>query len=427
MGLGLKRHIFAAVQASALAFASAFGAVANEGFQTALAEAAAPLAQPTSAEPLRTRFVAAVEKNIEISVQALRDPPRVIVDMDQTRLQLPDLAAAAGKGLVTSFRAGQSAPGKTRIVIELNQPVVVEGATVTPAKTGGPYKLMIDMVAAKTALSRGLGKGLKTKPSGLGAGGLQPPMPRPAVPPRARAARTFKPVIVIDPGHGGHDTGAMKFGTVEKEVVLAFSKVLRDKLEKSGRYRVLMTRDDDVFIPLGERVSFAERHKANLFIAVHADYASTKARGATIYSLRSGVASALRRSAKGDVTSNILTPDEINAVKEASGDVKTVRDILADLATREVDVTQERTSVFAKSVIETMGASTTLREEPEQFASFRVLKTAQFPSVLIELAYVTNREDAANLKSDTWRDKVSDSILSAVGNYFSHELAQLPM
>ena len=192
-----------------------------------------------------------------------------------------------------------------------------------------------------------------------------------------------------------------------------------------------MTRDTDVFVELGKRVDFAEEHKANLFIAVHADYAggNSKARGATIYSLRENVANALQRSAKGEVSSAVLTKDEVDTMKKASidNDLSAVKSILADLAGREVDATQERTSVFTRSVIEYMGASTELRAKPDQQAAFRVLKTAQFPSVLIELAYVTNKQDAELLRSDTWRDKVSDSIMTAVENYFGNQIARLPM
>jgi N-acetylmuramoyl-L-alanine amidase len=223
----------------------------------------------------------------------------------------------------------------------------------------------------------------------------------------------------------------MKNGAVEKDVVLAFSKALKDKLEKTGRYKVMMTRDSDVFVELGERVSYAERHSANLFIAVHADYSgeNSKARGATIYSLRESVANSLQRSAKGEVSDNVLTKDEAEAVRKASldNDVSAVKTILADLAGREVSATKERTNVFTRSVIEYMGASTEMRSEPDQQAAFRVLKTAQFPSVLIELAYVTNKEDAQLLASDTWRDKVSDSIMTAVENYFGNQFARLPM
>ena len=111
---------------------------------------------------------------------------------------------------------------------------------------------------------------------GLGAVGLQPPIPRPAASPQARALGAFKPVIVLDPGHGGDDTGAEKNGTVEKDVVLAFSLMLRDKLNATGRYKVLMTRDTDVFVELHKRREFAEQHMASLFVAVHADYAQSE-------------------------------------------------------------------------------------------------------------------------------------------------------
>ena len=240
--------------------------------------------------------------------------------------------------------------------------------------------------------------------------------------------RTAKPVIVIDPGHGGKDSGAMKYGTVEKDVVLKFSLVLRDKLIRSGRYEVLMTRDDDTFVPLGERRDFAERHKAALFIAVHADYASTRASGATIYSLRERVANRLRSSAREEVTKSVLSDSMAQEIKQASaGDVSIVRQMLADLAERDVEATRNRTRIFTQAVIDTMSDATAMRQNPDKEAAYKVLKTAKVPSVLIELAYVSNRQDAARLRSDAWRDKVSDSIAAAVDNYFSHIITRVPL
>lgn len=423
MGLRLGRLAGAVLWASVVAIALGTGAAhAQDNFKTALAEPVQRPALAQPAEPVRTRFIATIEKPVEIDVKLLRDPNRVIIDMPDVKVALPNLEGEKGKGLVKSCRGGGSAPGRTRIVIEVNEPVIVEKAVIEKGRGERPALLKIDLVAAGAKV-RSLGrKALKAQPVGLGAAGLQPPMPRPAMRPKERMAKAFKPIIVIDPGHGGHDTGAKRNGTVEKEVVLAFGQTLRQKLEKTGRYKILMTRDSDEFIPLDERRAFAERHGAHLFIAIHADYASTKARGATIYSLRSGVADSLRRSAKGNLTS-----EELSRIATASGHTGVLRDVLSELAGRDVDVTQERTNVFARSVIETMGETTPMRQEPEQFAAFRVLKTAQFPSVLIELAYVTNQQDAANLKSESWRDKVADSILTAVGNYFSNDLSGLPM
>jgi N-acetylmuramoyl-L-alanine amidase len=381
----------------------------------------------------RTRFLIGLPKQVEFQVFSLSNPNRVIVDVAETALQLPPQPEEnIAVGLVSAFRAGMSAPGKSRVVIEVTRPVVVESAKVEPTKDGKGRRLALEIVPVDAA-SATQKKPLKAQPFGLGAATLasvelQPPLPVPAMRPDQLEARSFKPIIVIDPGHGGHDSGAEKNGTVEKDVVLAFSLKLKEKLEGTGRYKVIMTRDTDVFVELGERVAFAERHKANLFIAVHADYAdgNSSARGATIYSLRESVANALQRNAKGE---KVLSQDEVETVKKASvdGDLAAVKSILADLAGREVNATQERTSMFSRSVIEYMGASTELRAKPDQQAAFRVLKTAQFPSVLIELAYVTNKQDAELLKSDAWRDKVSESIMTAVENYFSNQLARLPM
>jgi N-acetylmuramoyl-L-alanine amidase len=434
---------------------------------------------------LRTRFLVGLPKSAKFAVFSLNHPNRVVVEVSETKLRLPEQPNGQAIGLIKSFRAGRSAADRSRIIIYVTEPVIVASAKIEKAEDGHGQQLRVDIVPfgppaepiaapaprpvhnlttaslgdmvanagdvvagagsvvagagnmvadAGNMVAKALGgsrdsNAMPAPAYSLGASGLQPPLPRPALSPEVLAERAFKPVIVIDPGHGGHDSGAIKNGAVEKDIVLAFSKILAAKLKATGRFKVLMTRDTDVFVPLGERVAFAERNNANLFIAVHCDYADTgpRANGATIYSLRDSTANSLRRSAKGELSSNLLSKDEVEAVKEASGDVNAVKSILADLAGREVDVTHDRTNAFAQTVIKTMGASTNMREEPDQQAGFRVLKTAQFPSVLIELAYVTNKHDAMNLMSDAWRDKVSDSILTAVDNYFSNQLAQLPM
>ena len=380
---------------------------------------------------LRTRFLVGLPKTAKFEVFSLNNPNRVVIEIADTNLRLPAQPVGSPVGLVKSFRAGLSAPSHSRIILEVTEPVIVSSAKFENARDGRSQELVVEIepfgpVTASITPPVTPTVMMSPPPYALGAAGLQPPSPRPAVSPQVMAQRAFKPVIVIDPGHGGHDSGAEKNGAVEKDIVLAFGKKLAEKLRATGRFKVFMTRDEDVFVPLGERVEFAEQHKANLFIAVHCDYADTgsAASGATIYSLRDSVADGLRRSAKGEVSSNLLSHDEIDA---ASGDADAVKSILSDLAGREVDVTRDRTSVFARTVIETMGASTAMRNDPDQQASFRVLKTAQFPSVLIELAYVTNKQDAINLQSDAWRDKVTNSILTAVDNYFSNQLAQLPM
>jgi N-acetylmuramoyl-L-alanine amidase len=377
---------------------------------------------------LRTRFVVGLPKRAEYDVFSLNNPNRVIVELGETRLRLPAQPKGKAVGLIKGFRAGLSAKDRSRIVIDVTEPVVVANAKIEKVEGGKGQILAIEIVPVGVVTKNARKKPFPKPTYSLGAIGLQPPLPRPAVHPDVRAEKAFKPIIVIDPGHGGHDTGAKKNGAVEKEITLAFGKLLAEKLKATGRYKVLMTRGTDVFVPLGDRVAYGERNKANLFISVHCDYASRRgANGATIYSLRESVAKRLRRSAKGKTSKTVLSTAEVETVKKASGDVDLVKGILADLAKREVEVTRDRTSVLARSVIAMMGASTNMRSDPDKQASFRVLKTAQFPSILIELAYVTNKKDAQNLQSKSWRDKVSASILTAVDGYFSNQLAQLPM
>lgn len=371
----------------------------------------------------RTRFVIALERKADFQVFSLQNPNRVIVDLPDVKVALPTMTGEEPVGLVKSFRGGLAAPGKMRVVIEVTDPVVVETARLEPAKDRRQQRLVLEIVPAGATHPSATASVMK---SGLSA--IQPPVPRPAMRPDARARRTWKPLIVLDPGHGGHDSGAIRNGTVEKDVVLAFGKTLRDKLNATGRYKVLMTRDSDKFIPLEERREFAEQHKAALFIAIHADYVTrSSVRGATIYSLREGVANELARSSREDEPDGLLTPKDLATVKAIGADAGAVRSILADLVHRETQATKERTGTFVKSVIEYMSQSTELKDSPDRSAAFAVLRTAQVPAVLIELAYVSNKQDAELLKSDKWRGKVADSITTAIDNYFSHQVARLPM
>jgi N-acetylmuramoyl-L-alanine amidase len=395
--------------------------------------AAAPRAG-APAEKTRTKFIIGLEHHVDFQVFALTNPNRVFVELPDVKLQLPPLPGDTPVGLVKTFRGGTSAPGKARVVIDVTGAVVVEKAVIEKSQDGRSSRLVIEIVSAG-AIEQGLPvKAEVRRPaplegaSALGASDLQPPMPKPAVSPTTRAASMYKPVIVIDPGHGGDDTGAQKNGAVEKDVVLAFSLKLRDKLNATGRYKVFLTRDTDTFIELNERREFAERHQAALFIAVHADYTGrATARGATIYSLRENVANELKRSAQGQVSESVLSAQELAAVQKVEADVGAIRAILSDLAKREVEATKDRTSVFARSVVSYMGETTNMMDNPDRSAAFVVLKSAKVPSVLIELGFVTNETDAELLKSDSWREKVSGSILTAIENYFSHQSVRLPM
>jgi len=418
-GVGLRAAVLSSAVAAAFAVAPPLQAQQLASTPTTL-----KIRPAAKIETTRTRFIINLERHVDFEVSALTHPNRVLVDLPEVKLVLPDALGDTPAGLIKSFRHGMSAPGKSRVIIDVTGPFVVERSDIEKGPDGKSARLTIDIVSASEATAAiEASAAMRAGALGLGATGLQPPVPKPAVSPQVRAAGSYKPVIVIDPGHGGDDSGATRFGTVEKNVVLSFSLKLREKLNATGRYKVVMTRDTDTFIPLEERREFAERHQAALFMAIHADYtARASARGATIYSLRPQMADTLRRSAQGGLDEGVLSGKEVALVKQANGDVGAVRGILTDLARHEVDLNRERTSVFVRSVINFMGGSTNLMDNPDRGAAFVVLKTAKVPSVLIELGYITNTEDAQQLKSDKWRDKVSGSIVTAVDSYFN----QLP-
>ena len=376
----------------------------------------------------RTRFVIALERETTFQVSSLSLPNRVVIDLPDVRIGLPAQPGAGSVGLVSGFRGGLAAPGKLRVVIDVTDPVIVEKAVIERDAAGQAPRLVLDIVPVDPAKPGVVKAFANAKLGSAGLTSVQPPVPRPAQKPTDRAARAFKPVIVLDPGHGGQDSGAQRNGAIEKDVVLAFSLVLRDRLKATGRYNVMMTRENDTFVELDDRRDFAERHKASLFMAIHADYAGSNASGATIYSLRDNVANELKRSAAGEVAQNVLSDGDAQAIKRTEvADTNIVRSFLADLAQREVAVTHERTNVLARSMVEFMGGATAMMSNPDRSATYRVLMTAKVPSLLVELAYVTNKQDAANLKSEAWRKKVADSIVTAIDNYFTHQVARLPM
>ncbi len=387
-----------------------------------------------------TRFKILVPKKVDFTVQAYRATiNRVVVKIPATGLVLPKARKKQRAGdLIKSFRGGTSAPGQSRVDIRVTEPVIVKKQEIRKSSTGKAYEIVLELVPASTLSTKvlaGTSGPFRVPIASLGAGRInppiQPPMPAPAVRPSSLMAKAYKPVVVIDPGHGGRDSGAIKHGTVEKNVVLAFSKELRRQLRAAGNYKVLMTRETDRFVTLSNRRRFAERHNAQLFIAVHADYANrTSANGATIYSLRGRVASRLRRRAKTKTASKALTRKELGYVRQirrmkhlrrVSNEARAVQSFLTDLAARDVDTTHRRTNLFSKTVIKTMGSTTRLRGKPHRTAAFHVLKTAKVPSVLIELAYVSNRRDAKRLKSRAWRRKVAASIRQAIDNYFAKD------
>ena len=362
----------------------------------------------------RTRFIADLSKKVDVHVFALGNPYRVIVDAADVSFQMPPGLGKEQRGLVTAYRYGLFAPGKSRIVIDVSGPFLIDKSFVLEARDDQPARLVIDLVPTDEATFLAKLRDVKR------ASAESTVMPLPEPPSRPADA---KPVIVLDPGHGGVDPGtSSKSGVTEKEVVLKFAKRLKEKLAATGRYEIHLTRDDDTFLPLKERVAIAQKKGAGLFLSIHADYFPTKiddARGATIYTLSEQASDEEARA----LAAKENFSDAIAGVELPSDSDELVANILIDLAQRE---TQNRSVVFARSIVGELAGKNTLHTKRLRSAGFRVLKAPDVPSVLLELGFLSNADDEKQLTSAAWRDRMTDSVTAAINGYFEKRIARSP-
>jgi N-acetylmuramoyl-L-alanine amidase len=361
----------------------------------------------------QTRFVLDLSSKIGLRAFTLADPYRVVVDIPQVTFQLPSKAGEAGRGLVKAFRFGLVMQGGSRIVIDLKKPVRIEKAFVIEPADGQPARLVLDLSATdRDNFMRTLAMENRNL--------------RPATPPagevRTRPSDDSRPIVVIDPGHGGIDQGTKAAsGELEKTIVLEYALLLRDRIEKTGKYRVVMTRTDDTFVPLADRVRIARQQQAALFISIHADALAKgegEARGATIYTLSDNATdSEAARLAEAENRADVI------AGVDLASEPDDIADILIDLAQRE---TKAFSVQFARTLAGELKAVARLHKHPLKSAGFRVLKAPDVPSVLLELGYVSSKDDLQQLVSDSWRSKTAESIVQAVNTYFNKRIAGRP-
>lgn len=363
----------------------------------------------------RTRFIADLSKKVDVHVFALGNPYRVIVDALDVNFQMPDGLGKEKRGLVTAYRYGLFAPGKSRIVIDVSGPFLIDKAFVLEPRDDQPARLVVDLVPTdeKTFLAK-LKEAKPPEPQSVGL----------AVPPQAPVRPAdAKPVVVLDPGHGGIDPGTSSAtGVTEKEVVLTFARTLKAKLDAAGRYEVYLTRDNDTFLPLRERVEFAQKKGAGLFLSIHADYFPKQvdnAKGATVYTLSEEASDGEAR----ELAAKENFSDALAGIELPSDSDEVVADILIDLAQRE---TQNRSSVFARSIVGELAGKAALHTKRLRSAGFRVLKAPDVPSVLLELGFLSNPDDEKRLTSDAWRDRVADGMVEAIDTYFAKRVARVP-
>ncbi len=379
----------------------------------------------------QTRFILDLDKTIQFRAFPLADPYRVVVDIPQVTFQLAAGTGSAGRGLVKAFRYGLVMPGGSRIVFDLTGPAKIANSYVLEAANGQPPRLVLEFEEVdRTAFVQSLAPEnrpeLRPAIAEAKAAVVSTEVARASM--EAGRASTeagrlaqvldTRPLIVLDPGHGGIDNGTQAAGEMEKNLVLGFGLALRDRIEKSGKYRVVMTRTDDTFIPLNDRVKVARNASAALFVSIHADALPRRegdAQGATIYTL-SDKASDAEAERLADAENKSDAIGGVNFTDEPTE----VADILIDLAQRETRTFSNR---FARLLMGEMKTTARMHKHPLKSAGFRVLKAPDVPSVLVELGYVSNKGDLEHLVSENWRTKTVGSMAQAIDAFFGKRLA----
>jgi len=394
-------NVFSLAALFALAIAPAGAQGVSESGKAGVAETVKVHGMRLVGDETRTRFVIDLDSPPDHGILRLTDPYRLVIDLPRATFTKP-AAQSDGRGLVADYRFGLIAAEKARIVLDLTGPVEIAKTFLLPAAGEQPARLVFDFVStsaasfataaaadntrAKAAVTGSAPKGDRLR--GGGPGG--------------------RPVVVIDPGHGGIDSGAAGAqGVLEKAVTLEFARELAARLLTGGRVDPVLTRNGDRFLSLRQRIAIARENRAALFISVHADTVPEDyVRGATVYTLSEKASDSLSaalaaRENRSDILAGLAIDDQPDEVA----------DILFDLARRE---SRNLSLRFAKGLVKDMSAAVKLNNSPWRKAAFQVLKAPDIPSVLLELGFLSNPYDEQLLRSSVWRKRSAEAVARAI-------------
>lgn len=363
-----------------------------------------------------TRMLMDFDTKLTINIQYMDQPRRIVIDLPKTVFRFAGgKTAIEPRGLVDLVRHGAISKETTRIVLTLKGAAKVSSQEISELKSGIGHRLILDIDAVS---QQDFTKLIEEQNKIRGASGAV----------AKKGDRVFKNkntnagknngrfTIIIDPGHGGIDGGAVGVGgTKEKTITFAVAVQLKKKLEKIGPFDVVLTRDEDVFVSLRQRVDFTRTAQADLFISIHADSLSQRrVRGSTIYTLSKKASDRLSASLAAsenlsDLVAGLALPEE----KEV------VTDILVELTARE---TIRFSRHFSGILAGTLKNGITLIKNPQRYAAFGVLKAPEVPSVLLELGYLSNKEDEKLMNSKLWQAKVARLVSEAVLKFFKPRL-----
>ena len=404
-----------------------------------------------------TRVVFDINQNIKFKVFTLSNPYRVVVDLPEVGWRLPVKPLPKPNGVFRELRYGLFKPGNSRVVLDVRKPTQVAKAFVLVPNSKSGYRLVLDLLpislkkfkrnlripTTKVTIDQpSLNSKYKTKNqrklksdpslsklrltnknslveqkkkknySSQSKSHSQPSIPNLAQRKPENRHGVKKRVIFLDPGHGGVDPGTIGIsGVYEKHITLAMARELKRQLEKTGRFKVVMSRDRDVFIRLRERVRQAREKKADLFISIHADSVKNKRiKGPAVYTLseKSSDKEAQKIAERENKADLIAGVDLTHEMPE-------VTNILIDLAQRE---SMNQSASFAASLIRELKRKTRVLRNTHRFAGFAVLKAPDIPSILLELGFLSHPMDERRLRSKSYRSELASAVTKAVSAHF---------
>lgn len=347
-----------------------------------------------------------LSQGVPYRVYTLDAPRRLVMDFREIDWTDVTKSVLLNANRASDVRFGAFRPGWSRMVIDLAEPLVPDA-----------IEMKIDPVKSKARLHVSM---TPATPDVFSAQSGAPHDPRWDLPPPASVAKKQQRgdgplVVVLDPGHGGIDPGAEREGLREKDLILAFAKQLKEVLVRSGRFEVVLTREDDSFVSLERRIAIAHEAGGHVFISLHADaLAEGRARGATVH--------LLRESASDEASQQLAERhdrDDILSGVDLSGQDDVVAGILMDLARQE---TQPRAERLAKHIVDGLKqAKLPLRTRPIRYASFSVLKSADIPSILLEVGFMSSARDLKNLADPNWRLETAVALRDALRSWMDDD------
>lgn len=387
----------------------------------------------------RTRVSIGVDQTLAYQLYVMKSPDRLILDLPSVTWGIDSLSQPQPAGLVRSVRYGHQSSTSSRVIFDLFEPAYVANALLVDPTGQNQHSLELELRPLSGDQSRASGQSgyaatfaAQSSPEGnpsalpatsvslsnrteaasaLPVRKLSGDLPIPAIRPLAPPQKQGKRVIVLDAGHGGKDPGASKNGIREKDITLAAAHEFKRALDATGRYEVHLTRSDDRYIKLRERYEIGRRLNADLFISMHADsHSKASARGASVYTLSDEAsdkeaAALASRENKSDIIAGVATDDKSEGLLN----------ILLDLAQRE---TLNSSAQAAEILGEELSKTWVTKQKPHRFAGFAVLKAPDMPSLLLEMGYVTNPQDADMLRTSASRRNLIKGLVQSIDRYF---------